>query len=533
MTRLAQDSLALAFFGVSVFIVSCSGSSNNKDATPGAKDGSPVATDVANLPKLDTSADLAPITPADGPVPTPDAAVDIAPVAVDSARTGDATGAVGDAAVDSPAATVDVGPVATVDAPADAPADGGAVVDGGAPADDGGEATDSLPVACSFVGGSVVADLTLTRACSPYTITESIDIDSNAVLTIEAGVTLGFASDVGINVGYATAGKLVAVGTAQNPIVFTSAASKPQAGDWANIAFRDNTVADTKIAYAKLDYCGSGRNACIVGDGVGANRVTLDHLTIDHVGVRSNGILENDTDSNFIITNSTFSNIPTTPFPQYAISVQAASFAGIGAGNTFNGGATIELAGGTVASTTSWVDPGTAIAVTDALAVDGPNNPVLTLGPGMTLKFAADITFSIGPDTPEAKLAIAGTAVKRVLLTSLLASPLPGVWAGVDVWDGSKAQLSYTDISYGGGAGQGGGNLTLENGNSTSQVVVDHSSFSYSLGYGIYLPCADATTPPVATVTMDPSNTYANNAADTANVKDQAHNVGPGLACPH
>jgi hypothetical protein len=81
------------------------------------------------------------------------------------------------------------------------------------------------------------------------------------------------------------------------------------AGDWRAIHLWDGTMAGTQIAYAKLDYCGADRNGCIVGDGVQANLVTLDHLTIGHVGPDSNGILEYDTDSNFIITNSVFNDI--------------------------------------------------------------------------------------------------------------------------------------------------------------------------------------------------------------------------------
>jgi hypothetical protein len=435
---------------------------------------------------------------------------------------GGATGAAGDAAIDNPAVGLDAGPDAAAGGLTDAAGDG-------APADDSGAETDALPVSCAFAGGDVTANLTLTKACSPYTITDTIIVYGNAVLTIEAGVTLSFAADNGLSVGDATAGELVAVGTAQDPIVFTSAAPTPAAGDWMNISFGDNTMAGTQIAYARLDYCGSGSDGCIIGSDVKASRVTLAHLTIDHVGPGSDGILENGAASNFAITSSSFSNIPTT---RYAISVQAPSFAGIGAGNTFNGGAMIELAGGTVASTTSWSDPGTPIAVTtDNLSVAGPGSPVLTLGPGMTFKFDAGFAFDVGADTG-GKLVVAGTAAQRVVLTSLVAPPSPGDWFGIDVLSGSSAQLSYADISYGGSDLLNGGNLVLEDGNSTSKLVVDHSSFTYSLGYGIYLSCGDTTASPVSTVTLDPSNTYGHNAVDTTNANDRAHNVGPGLAGP-
>jgi hypothetical protein len=423
---------------------------------------------------------------------------------------------------------LDTGPVATVDAAADSPAD---AAEGGAAADDSGAETDSLPVACfPFVGGVVVADLTLTKACSPYTISDFIEVNDGAVLTIEPGVTLAFEGGLGLDVGASSVGKLVAVGTAQNPIIFTSSSNPPLPGDWRAIHLWDGTMAGTKIAYAKLDYCGADRNGCIVGDGVQANLVTLDHLAIGHVGPDSDGILEYDANSNFIITNSIFNDIAPG---QYAISVQAPSFAGIGTTNTFNGGAMIEVAGGTISTTTSWADPGTSIAVTtDTLFVEGPDNPVLTLGPGLTLAFDTLGEFDVGFAMP-GKLVVAGTPANHVVITSLAATPGQGDWIGVEVWENGSAQVSYADIFYAGSDGTNGGDLILRSANSTSVLAVDHSSLTYSQGYGIYLDCADPAITQVATVTIDASNTYVHNDSDMTNANDQSHNVGPGLICTH
>lgn len=542
MTRLAQRLLALVLAASPLLVLGCSGSSSNKDATPTLPDGLSAKPDVPNVPTPDASVDLAPVPVADGPAVTPDVAVDSLPLAPDSGPvvTPDAAVDVLPVAVDAgpvvtPDGAVDVrpldsGPVAVVDAAADGPGDGGAVADGS------GAATDSSPVACApFSGGPVTTNLTLTKACGPYVITDDIEVDNNAVLTIEAGATLSFAAGVQFDIGYSSAGKLVAVGTAQSPITLTSAESAPAAGDWSSIHLWDSTLAGTQIAYTKLDYCGSYRDGCIVGDGVKASRVTLDHLTIDHVGEGADGILENDAASNFVITNSTFSNIKATPTQKYAISVQAPSFAGIGATNVFNGGSAIELAGGTVASTTSWSDPGTVVAVTDKLWVEGTGNPILTLGPGMTFKFDAGVEFSVGYSAG-GKLVIAGTAAKHVVLTSLAPSPSPGDWSGVEVWDGGKAQISFADISYGGIDGTSGGDLILESGNSTTDIAVDNSSFSYSRGYGIYVDCAIPTNTPLATITVAATVTFAHNAIDAANANTQAANVGPGLsgpACSH
>jgi len=514
MTKRSVRNLAFALLASPLLWVGCSSDDNNNNGT-GGTGGSDAGgaggakldahPDSSSAPDTITSAEVghdldATVVPDTGPLA--DASVPDAPAPLDTAS---------DVAV----APLDV---AAPDAPA--PVDT-LTVDTGA--------VDTGTVACAivpaFVGGPITGPLTLTKACSPYTITDNIQIDgSSAVLTIEPGVTLNFEQDIGINVGESGAGKLVAVGTAQSPITFTSAASTPSDGDWSNVYFWGGTMGGSQLAYAKLDYCGSGGYGCIAGFSVKPNRVTIDHVTIAHVGAGSNGITEFDADSNFVITNSTLG----ASARGYAISAQAPSFAGIGATNTFTDGATIELGGGTVSTTTSWVDPGTAIAVTSALIVDGPTTPVLTIGPGMTFKFGVDLALGVGY-SDGGKLVIAGTAAKHVVLTSASSSPSQGDWKAIQVWGSGKATISYADISYAGSDGKTGGAVILEEGNSTSQLLVDHTSLTNSLGYGVYLPCIDVTQTPLAQVTIDATNTYAHNAVDTANANTKEANVGPGL----
>jgi hypothetical protein len=520
MTKRSVQTLAFALLATPLLWVGCGGDSNS-NGTGGTGGGGAGGTGGA---KLDAH-------PADA-LATVDTGAADGVAAVDAGLGSDATMApdtasATDTSAPDVAATLDTAndvaadplDVAAADAPA--PVDAGTAVDTGA-VDTGAVACAMVP---AFVGGAITAPLTLTEACSPYTITDNIDVDgSNAVLTIEPGVRLNFEQSIGINIGPSGAGKLVAVGTAQSPIIFTSAASTPSDGDWSNIYFWAGTMGGSQIAYAKVDYCGAGGYGCIVGFDVKPSRVTLDHLTIAHVGASANAITEFNADSNFVITNSTLG----ASAHRYAISVQAQSFAGIGAGNVFTDGAIIELGGGTVTATTSWLDPGTAVAVTGGLSVDGSGTPVLTLGPGITLKFDADIALSVGISS-SGKLVMAGTATKPVVLTSLSTSPSPGDWKGVQVWGGGKAAISYADISYAGSAGTTSGEITLGDGNSTSQLSVDHTSLTYSLGYGIYLPCTASTGTPLAQVTIDATNTYAHNAVDSANANTKETNVGPGL----
>jgi len=574
MIRLVQRSLALLFIAAPLLFMGCSSSSTSTPDAPILPiDGSTLMVDVPNAPTPDASVDnvlappdlgadrapdvtadstiapgdvgpnLAPDVAADsiiapgevGPTFTPDAAADKLPAPGDLGGTGGVIGTGGDAAVDNSAAVGEAGPAATGDAAGEGHADGGtAAAEAGTPKDSSGAATDSGSVACvPFFGGYIAADTRLTKACSPYSISEYIEVNGSATLTIEPGVTLSFDGNIGIEVGNADVGTLVAVGTAQDPITFTSSSSPPLAGDWGGIRLFDGTLPGTQIAYAKVDFCGADRSGCIVGDGVSPNVVTIDHVTIDHVGPDSDGILEWDSDSNFLITNSTFSNIPED---KYAISVQASSFAGIGAGNTFNGGTMIEIGGGTIGSTASWVDRGTPVAVTGSVWLESVSgNPVLTIGAGMTLMFAATnppVEFSVGYGGA-GSLVIAGTSAKRVTLTSLAPTPDLGDWVGVEVWSAGKAQISFADISYAGSDGvSGGGDLILENGNSPADIAVDHSSFTYSRGYGIYLDCAGATVTPQSTVELNAGISYAHNESDPTNSGLPSENVGPGLTGP-
>jgi hypothetical protein len=444
------------------------------------------------------------------------------------------SGGTGGSALDGATAPVDTGVVDATIAPDMAPVVDAAVVDvplsldapviidsakldtaaiDVAPAIDTTPAIDLAPVACAespkFSGGDVTANRTLSKACSPYDITDSIYVDGNAILTIEPGVTLRFEttsqSDIALHVGNNGAGQLVAKGTATDPIVFTSPTSG--AGDWAGIALWGGTMTGTSIAYATVDYCGQGGRACINGEGgVKPARVTIDHVTIDHVGSGSNAIQEGDADSNFTISNCTFKNVPTTPTQQYAISVSAASFAGIDSTNTFNGNI-VELAGDTVSATTTWKNPGTPVIVTSDLYLDGTPAPILNIAAGTAFRFAQNKRFAVAYGNG-GNLKVNGTATSRVTFTSANAAQAAGDWGGIMVWAAGEATIQYTDISYGGAISTGttSGDVSVDDG---AKLTISNSTLSSSSGYGLWIDCASA-----ATVT-DTTITYTSNVQGT------------------
>ena len=110
-------------------------------------------------------------------------------------------------------------------------------------------------------------------------------VDTGVVLTIEPGVAVQFASGTVLQVN----GTLVARGTSDNPIVFTSNQASPAPGDWVYIFFASSSTPATFDADGNytggsvLEYCevsyagGAGSVAAVQTDSTGP---LIDHCTI-------------------------------------------------------------------------------------------------------------------------------------------------------------------------------------------------------------------------------------------------------------
>lgn len=92
-----------------------------------------------------------------------------------------------------------------------------------------------------------------------------------AVLTIEPGVTIQFLAGSGFEIEHATGsfaatGAIVAVGTKDKPITFTSAAAAPKAGDWKGLWFGGQPLAENRLENVRIEYtgadCGCILNTC-------------------------------------------------------------------------------------------------------------------------------------------------------------------------------------------------------------------------------------------------------------------------------
>ena len=120
----------------------------------------------------------------------------------------------------------------------------------------------------------VLADTTLHDRGVPYqvgavpatiVVADGVAGHPAATLTIDPGVTLRFVPQGvtgtsriqvrGLSTGVPQ-GALVAAGTAAQPIVFTSSAATPAAGDWQGLEFRGAVDPSTRIDHAVVEYAG-------------------------------------------------------------------------------------------------------------------------------------------------------------------------------------------------------------------------------------------------------------------------------------
>ncbi|RLC68369.1 MAG: hypothetical protein DRI52_09885 [Chloroflexi bacterium] len=117
------------------------------------------------------------------------------------------------------------------------------------------------PTPCiQYVSGIISSNTTWQSGCT-YIVTGNLGVEEHVTLTIEPGVVVKFDKDCRLQV----IGNLIAQGTPEDMIVFTSNLPDPSPGAWLGIEFPravEPAKEKSNISYCKIEYAGTGLYYC-------------------------------------------------------------------------------------------------------------------------------------------------------------------------------------------------------------------------------------------------------------------------------
>jgi hypothetical protein len=301
-----------------------------------------------------------------------------------------------------------------------------------------------LPGATCVFPERLDKDVTIKAGCVVDVMRNAL-VESGTTLTIEPGVTMRFQEATYLEVGH-KGSRLVAKGTADKPIVFTSGLATKRPGDWVGIVFDDAVgLQGSIISHAIVEYGGrashGGEGAITVFTPFPAGRVSIE----DTIFRRNNLTAIADR-----FPASTFGSFARNRFENnaHALRVSAAVLASLGDGNTFYD--EIEVLGGTVQKVGAWPKTEHGILVSAPVAVEG-DDAKLTLAPGTTVKLAPGTWLEIGVKARGALDA------ENCTFTSAAADPKPGDWVGIFFGEHTThSRISGGVIEYAGMEEHGG-----------------------------------------------------------------------------
>lgn len=301
--------------------------------------------------------------------------------------------------------------------------------------------TDAPQVSCiDLVPTAITVNTTLSEPC--YNVTSDLTVSNNATLTINPGVKLVFSAGIGLDID--TDGVLLAVGTAQAPITFTSAIAA--SGFWDGLEI--NSIATSQLDHVIIEYGGNSSSYNEANLGISFDgKVSLLNSTIRHSAGYGVSLIRG--------TLSAFSGNTITLNEQAPLYMPARQAGSLAQDNSFAGNDTV--AGGNQdfieLFTTGTIDTNQTWRAFDVdyhlTGVSHTVGAVLTIAPGATLVFSSGTMFYINN---AGTLKAIGTAAQPITFTGLTQSD--GFWGGIQFsFNPNDNVMDHTIVEYGGSGG--------------------------------------------------------------------------------
>ena len=343
---------------------------------------------------------------------------------------------------------------------------------------------------------SISSDITLTKSKSPYVVNSIMQVfQNNATLTIEPGAVIKFYNDAGIN--FIGNSKIIARGTASEPIVFTSfnddayggdldaTSTTPSAGSWFGVNIdttnNDSVFDNTIFRYGGKYYNGQSQSRANLG--VNNNSLTITNSIFEHSLVYGLKLAN----SNSVVSNNIFRNnnyfgdtagINSAIYilggsPQIRNNTISQNGRGIYSSGTAvidsniinsNTNEAIYSSGilGTIINNSGSGNgtDGIIFTLANSSATLRPNpfpyvlSSVISVASSTTLTIESGTVFRAGGGywggrlDVYGNLLVKGAAVGDIIFTSNMASPNKGDWNGIKMYQGSYSEIAGAIFSY-------------------------------------------------------------------------------------
>lgn len=343
------------------------------------------------------------------------------------------------------------------------------------------------PETCDIHITDDITENTTWKATCTYFIDQSVNVTNNSVLSIEAGTTIKFAKGVKLDVSYSSAatGKIIALGTEKDPILFTSQAAVKAKGDWDGLWLYEGAD-DSKFSYCKFEYAGGsnwagGEGAITINLAID---VAIDHCTFENSA--SFGVRVYQSQSG--LSSFTYNTFADNTINDLKLSAYNVSL--ITEGNTFSKDIIVEGSDVDFPGDVLWrKQNANYVIINNNVTVGCGTETKLIIEAGTKIQLPQAYGIEIAYASSRfGKIEAKGTATDPIIFTSAEANPLSGDWTAITFYDGSLegSEFEYCNFSYGGGYVGAPAMIVFKFGQG-STTSISNCSFSHSEGYGIML----------------------------------------------